>query len=271
VQVAAAARLVDPATLDIAYRGSEAPQALEIRLRLPGTAELPLAAWAVGTLVECVNRGLAGGAEFAPGRGFARLVAGPTGEGPEVPGELGPELRFQLEVAGVSPRFIRTIVEYLAPTGHPHAALVLTVVGGLAPDGTRLSVRGVELARWLDDPALHPEAWSAPGFRVTPKVAPRGASVRVRLQRALTAEVAIELERTISAWQSAVLTYPNLAGDDRGLMDPHCTFARTRTDLLARVSLFDHATAPTRDQLVNALAWFHERVAPIAEVEIAMP
>ncbi len=264
------------ASLDIAYRGSEAPQSLEVRVKTRGTAELPLAAWGIGTLVECINRGLAGGAEFAPSQGYARLLAGPTGEGAEAHGggaeaERGPDLRFQLEVAGVSPKFIRTVVEYLAPSGHPHALVSLTVVGGLALDGTRLSVRDPEIERWLTDPDVRPEAWARPGFRVIPTIAPRGAAVRVRLLGARAADVAAELERTISAWQSAVLTYPNLARDGRGLMDAQCTFARTRTDVLARVSLFDHASAPARDALVNALAWFHERIAPIAEVEIAMP
>ncbi len=262
---------LEEATFDIAYRGSEEPQSLEIRVKTGGVAELPLAAWGVGTLIECINRGLAGGLEFAPSQGEAKLLAGPTGEGPEVSGERGPGLRFQLQVAGVSPRFLRTMVEYFAASGHPHPLISLTIVGGLALDGSRLSVRDTELSRWLDDPAAYVQAWPKPGFRVTTKGAPRGASVRVRLQNARAEDVAAELERTFSAWQSAVLTYPNLARDGRGLMDPHCVFARTRTDVLARVSLFDHSSAPVRDSLVNALSWFHEKITPIAEVDVAMP
>jgi hypothetical protein len=262
---------LDQVALDIAYRGSPEPQVLDIRVKLGGPAELPLAAWAIGTLVECINRGLAGGADFAPSSGRARLESGPTGEGPAAAGELGPEIAFRLDVAGVSPRFLRTVVEYLAASGRPHPLLGLTIVGTLPPDGSPLSVRDVQLARWLDEPDTYPSAWSAPGFGVTTKSTPRGAAVRVRLASATTDDVAGELEETFSAWQSAVLTYPNAKRSARGVMDPHGSFARTRTDFIAKVSLFDHAREPARAALLNALTCFHERVTRIADVEIAMP
>lgn len=262
---------LEQVALDIAYRGSAEPQLLDIRVKLGGTAELPLAAWAIGTLVECINRGLAGGADFAPSAGRARLEKGPTGEGAAVPGELGPELAFRLDVSGVSPRFLRTVVEYLAASGRPHPLLALTIVGTLPPDGSPLSVRDVQIARWLDDPGAYVGAWPSPGFGVRTKSTPRGAAVRVRLASATTDDVAGELEETFSAWQSAVLTYPNATRNGRGVMEPHGSFARTRTDFFAKVSLFDHAREPARAALVNALACFHERVTPIAEVEIAMP
>lgn len=262
---------LDQVALDIAYRGSAEPQLVDIRVKLGGRSELPLAAWAVGTLVECINRGLAGGADFAPTAGRARLEAGPTGVGPAVDAELGPELAFRLDVAGVSPRFLRTFVEYLAASGSPHPLLALTIVGTLPPDGSPLSVRDVQLARWLDEPDGYVGAWSTPGFGVKTKSTPRGAAVRVRLASATTDDVAGELEETFSAWQSAVLTYPSAGRDRRGVMEPLGSFARTRSDFFAKVSLFDHAREPTRAALVNALACFHERVARIAEIEIAMP
>jgi hypothetical protein len=95
--------------------------------------------------------------------------------------------------------------------------------------------------------------------------------MRVKLASGEIDTVAPTLEETFSAWQCAVLTYPNAKHDGRGVMDPHGSFARTRTELLAKVGLFDHARCPAGAALVNALARFHARVAPIACVKIAMP
>ncbi|MBX3196939.1 MAG: hypothetical protein KF894_02180 [Labilithrix sp.] len=263
---------LDGVLLDVAYRGSAEPQTLDVGVKLAGPAEVPLAPWAIGSLVDCVARGLAGGSDFAPEVGRARLLAGPTGEGAApAPGELGPDYAFRLEVAGMSPRFVRVLVEHLAASGHPHGARTLSVVGGLPTDGSPLSVREDLLARWLDDPAAYPGAWSDPGFRVVTRPIPRGATVRVALARGRMDDVAAELEATFSAWQSAVLTYPNARHTGRGVMDPHGSFARTRTELYAKVSLFDHAREPARASLVNALARFHRVVAPLASVEIATP
>lgn len=263
---------LDGVLLDIAYRGSAEPQILDVGVKLAGQAELPLAPWAIGSLVDCINRGLAGGSDFPPSQGRAKLEAGPTGEGATpAPGELGPEYTFRLTVAGMSPRFVRVFAEHLAASGHPHPLRTLSIVGRLPTDGSPLSVRENLLAAWLEDPNAYPGAWKDPGFRVVTKSIPRGATVRVALAGGRMDDVAAELEETFSAWQSAVLTYPSLGGRGRGVMDPHGSFARTRSELYAKVSLFDHAREPARAALVNALARFHATVAPLASVEIATP
>lgn len=263
---------LDGLLLDVAYRGSTEPQILDVGVELAGPAELPLAPWAIGSLVDCINRGLAGGSEFAPVQGRAKLEAGPTGqEARPGPGELGPKYAFRLAVAGMSPRFVRVFADHLAASGHPHALLSLSIVGSLPVDRSPLSVREDLLARWLDDPNAYPAAFREPGFRVVLKSVPRGATVRVRLAGGRMDDVAPELEETFSAWQSAVLTYPNARQNGRGVMAPHASFARSRTELFAKVSLFDHAREPARAALVNALARFHAEIAPLAAVEVAMP
>ncbi|MBX3222290.1 MAG: hypothetical protein KF795_17355 [Labilithrix sp.] len=263
---------LDGVLLDVAYRGSVEPQILDVGVKLGGPAEVPLAPWAIGALVECVNRGLAGGSDFAPEEGHAMLEAGPTGEGATpAPGELGPDYAFRLSVAGMSPRFVRVIAEHLAASGHPHPVRALSIVGSLPTDGSALSVRENLLAGWLDDPAAYPGVCREPGFPVVTRSIPRGATMRVTLAGGRMDDVARELEETFSAWQSAVLTYPNARQEGRGVMDPHGSFARTRTELYAKVSLFDHAREPARAALINALARFHRVVAPLSSVEIAMP
>ena len=258
-------------TLDVGFRASAEPQTLDIRVKTGGVAELPLAPWAIGSLIECVNRGLAGGAELAPWTGSAALEAGPTGEGAEQPGERGPDYAFRLRVAGISPRFVRSIVESLASCARPQACLGVVVVGSLPLDGSPMSVRSSQVAEWLEDAGAYPQAWGSPGFRLVDEVAARGAAVRVTLRSARVDEVAVELERSIEAWLSAILTMPNLAKTARGCAAPQAVFARTGADFLARLELFDHAPGPARAALVNALAWLHARVTPIAEARIALP
>jgi hypothetical protein len=258
--------------LDVAYHASPEPQLLDVHAVYAGEAELPLAAWAIGTLVECVTRGLGGGAELAPSAGSAKIISGPTGEGAPAPGEIGPDLRWQLEVTAMSPRFLRAFVEYLATSGRPHALVSLSIVGTAKPStDARMTVRDAGLRRWLDDPIAYAEAWPTPGFNLTRAIAPRGATVSVELARAPSKEISMELQRTISAWQSAILTMPNLTKKARGFMDPQCRFAETRTSIVARAELFDHARVPSTAALSNALAWFHTKVAPIAKAEIALP
>jgi hypothetical protein len=263
---------LEAVSLDVAYRASAEPQLLDVRVKLSGPAEAPLAPWAIGTLVECINRGLAGGAELAPSLGSAALEAGPTGEGPPAAGELGPEYAFRLSVAGVSPRFLRVIVENLAACGgRASRVLGISIVGALPPDGSPLSAREREVSAWLEDPDAYPGTFRDPGFPVALRAVPRGAALRVTLASKTTDVAAPALEDLFSSWQSAVLTYPNATRTARGLMDPHGTFARTRTDFFAKVTLFDHARGPCRAALVTALARFHATVTPIASAEIAMP
>ncbi|MFO0740573.1 MAG: hypothetical protein U0270_32050 [Labilithrix sp.] len=249
---------VDGIVLDVAYRGSLESQTLDIGVKTDGPPELPLAQWAVESLVSSVNRGLAGGAEFAPAEGQAAL-------------EKSDAQAFRLVVRGVSPRFVRVIVEQLAATAHPHRVTAISIVGSLPTDVTPLSVREPQVSAWLDDADAYPRAFPAPPFRVTTKHVPRGATLKVTVAGGRLEEVAAPLEETFSAWQTAILTYPTLAKKGRGVAAPHATFARTRTELFAKLALFDHVREPARDQLINALARFHATVAPLAAVEIATP
>lgn len=255
---------------DVAYRASADAQTLDIVLEYAGPAELPLAPWAVGTFVACANRGLAGSTDFAPSAGRAAFEAGPTGQGDATPEELGPRYAFRLVVAGVAPIFLRVLVEQLATAGHPHALRSISIVGSLLPDGGPLSIRERELQGWLEEAKAYPKAWPEPGFLVTTKPVPRGATIKVTLAGELDS-VATELEDTISTWQSALLGYRDLARTGRGVMAPTATFARTRTSLHAKLDLFDHDRGPAQAALVNALSRFHTTVARITDVAIAMP
>lgn len=252
---------LDGVTLDVAYRGALESQLVDVQVHTSGPPELPLAPWAVESLVGCINRGLAGGAEFAPHEGQAAVEAAESGPARSA---------FRLVVRGMSPRFVRVIVEHLAASAHPHRVTAISIVGALPTDGSPMSVRETQLAGWLDDADAYPKAFPNPPFRVTTKHIPRGATLKVTLAGNLE-KFAGELEETFSSWQTAVLTYPSLAKTGRGVSAPHAQFARTRTELMAKLALFDHTRAPSRDALVNALSRFHTTVAPIASIELATP
>lgn len=253
--------LLDGVTLDVAYRGALESQLVDVQVQTSGAPELPLAQWAVESLVTCINRGLAGGAEFAPHEGQAAIEAADSSAAKSA---------FRLVVRGMSPRFVRVIVEHLAASAHPHRVTAIAIIGALPTDGTALSVRETQLAAWLDDADAYPKAYPNAPFRVTTRHIPRGATLKVTLAGNLD-ELAAELEETFSSWQTAVLTYPTLAKTGRGVSAPHAQFARTRTELMAKLALFDHHREPARHALINALTRFHTTVAPIASVELATP
>lgn len=253
---------LDSIQLDVAYRGSLESQMLDVVVKTDGAPELPLAQWAIESLVSCINRGLAGGAEFAPTEGQAVL---------EKAESLPNVQSFRMVLRAVSPRFMRVIVEHLAASAHPHRVTSISIFGSLPTDATPLSVREPQVVAWLADAEAYPRAFPNPPFRVTMKHIPRGATLKVMVAGGRLEEVAPALEEAFSAWQTAVLTYPTLAKQGRGFAAPHATFARTRTELFAKLALFDHTREPARNALVNALARFHATVAPIAAVEIATP
>ena len=252
--------------LDVAYRGSLESQTLDVVVKTDGPPELPLAQWAIESVVSCINRGLAGGAEFDPSQGQALLERAEPGS------TLQPNVQsFRMVVRAMSPRFVRVIVEHLAASAHPNRVTSISVFGTLPTDVTPLSCREPQVMAWLDDADAYPRAFPNPPFQVTLKHIPRGATMKVTVAGGRLEEVAPALEETFSAWQTAVLTYPTLGKKGRGVSAPHASFARTRTELFAKLSLFDHTRAPARDALVNALMRFHATVAPIASVEIATP
>jgi len=257
--------------LDVAYGGSLEAQELDLRMQFTGPAEVPLAPWAVGTLVECINAGLAGGAEFAPEQGFAELLSGPTGAGDEAPGELGPSYAFRLRVKGVLPRFLRNFAEYFASAGAPSQLVQLSMVGSRPRTEHELFVREREVLAWLAEPDAYAGVWPELGFPLKTGALPRGATLHLQLAKGNVDAVAPMLEEMFSCWQSAVLTYPRLSGVGPGVTAPHASFARAGSEFFAKLDLFDHVRAPARHALANALRRVHVQLAPLAFAEIATP
>lgn len=260
--------------VDVAYRASDEPQRLDVRVRYAAAPDLPRPPWAIQTIAEAIAAGAACGAELDPTRAACVVVDGPTGLGPASaasPAERAAAYAWSLEVSGLATKWIPVMVEHLVAAGLPHATELVSIVGALPLDRSPRSVRSPETVAALRAPLARAGATAAPGFAIERRAVARGFAIKARLRTEVTSAIARAFAEAISAWQGAVLTYPNLALAGRGFMDPQLVTGRTRAELHARATLFDHAPAPACDALINVMARFHAQIAPIELLEIGAP
>ncbi len=249
--------------LAVAYRGSLDPQVLSIRVRTSGPAKVPFGPAAIRTFVELVNEGGAGGSEFAPWAGRAKLLSSPDDE-------AGVDRAWSVEVAGVSPRFLRTLIESLRRAGDEHDVTALTIDGSLKLDDGPLSVREPQVQRWLASPTEYPGAWGEIPFRVRDREVTRGARVRARLAEGASVEILEAFESTMMSWSLAILDYADRRHDGRGTMDRDPRIGRTRSEVAANFAELTYDPVAAYASLINLLCGFHARVAKIEEVEIGL-
>jgi hypothetical protein len=249
--------------LAVAYRAAKEPQLLNVQVRTAGVAETPFAAAAIQAFVDLANAGGAGGSELSPASGKAKIVTQPIDP-------QGTDRTWVIEVAGVSPRALRNLVEAMRRAGDGHAVTSLSVWGELAPDGSPLSVREDVLRRWLAGPDMHLERWAEVPFGVNLGDAARGGRVRASVRGGTTPELLEAFESLITLWMVSILDYPDHLREKRGTLDRDPRIGRTRGELSANFARFDYATAPAWALLCNLLCGFHERSAKLLEVDVAL-
>ncbi|KYF49764.1 hypothetical protein BE04_24725 [Sorangium cellulosum] len=254
--------------LRVAYRGGVLPQIVGIDVSLSGADPESIAPIVIEGLVDQINAGGAGGAEFPPELGEAQVLSGPMEI--DEPEATGPDYHWDLQVRAVSPRFVRNIVESMTSASAVVKVQSMRVTGSLPLDEGPLSVRDAQVRAWLDDPTAYLGAWPELGFPVHHVASPRGVTLRVRLAGELTDEHYDSLTRLLDTWGSVVQFYANLGGTEMGAMQPDAHLGRTKREFRAGKLFFDHTYAPTRDVLVNLLSRFHRVEAPIEQVEIGM-
>lgn len=265
--------LMNLAGLSVAYRGSESPQLVDVRVETKGKARNTMARLAMRTLCRAIELGAAGGAELPPTAGSCKLIQGSFG--PEGADAKGPKFGWTLELAGVSPRFLRVFVEQLSNAGASPDVPVesMTIAGTLPPSDDPLSIREGGLIPWLDDPDAYPGAWPDPGFELAYQSVPRGATVTIQLAGAATPEIVESLTSVLTLWGTVTTMYPNAARavGNIGLMTPMPRISRKKLDVIARWDMFDCYPPPRVAVLTNMLARFHRTVSPIVRVEYAYP
>lgn len=256
--------------LSVSYRGSVEPQTLTIYVGTEGQQEAAYGPRFITTLINVINAGGAGGAHFHPAQGLAELLSGPT-----YPDAEGPQFNWDIRVAGVSPLFIRNIVEALRLSGGlDNPTQVMSIRGSLPLDATELSVGETEVKAWLDDPLVYVGEWPEPGFPIREREI-LGASLRIVLGKDLNAQTEDQLRGVCLQWLAATYNYVNEYGEP--ILDEPDRIARllpkfgaTKRELRAFFEEFTRIRAPSRAMIVNMLARFHALVLPIEEVEIAL-
>lgn len=258
-------------SLWIRYRASADPQRVDIHVRTTGAMPVAVEYGRVfmRRVIDTIELGAAGGSLFDPAAGSAKLVAAP----PE--GEaLGPDYVWSAEVAGVSPRALRTMVEHLRHSGGGFFPVTsMSITGSLPTDRSELSVTEEEVKRWLRDPEAYIDAWPEPGFPVTPREVSSGAAIRVTLADEITPELSDALRTALIAWVNVTSEYVADTGEHIRVgnsweMLP--VFGMGRHELRARYRQFPRRKGPSRDALVNMIARFHRTTAKVEELSVGL-
>lgn len=255
--------------LSVEYRASEKPQTLVIEANIG----FPIASGGPTSMLwfeRAMCAGAAGGAEFSPVVGSAEHVSGPLKSTDD--GRFGPNYRWEMRVTAVSPFFLRNIVTRLGTIGANAKTTSARIKGSLPLDDSPLSVREATVIRWLDDPQAFMKAWADPGFPVKmTEGTTRAARTRVRFKGAVDKKLVDKLELALGIWQVTIDNYPSLDLSRRGHAQAIAHTARTKSEVVCTHAEFDYAREPAQAVLVNMLAYFHAKVAPIAEAEITLP
>ena len=256
--------------LSVAYRGSETPQELTIRVRVTEARRGAFGPRFIVTLRDLILCGAAGGHHFSPATGAAELLSGP-----EYPEGEGPEFEWILRVDGVSPLFLRSVVEALRLSGGwENPVIEMSLFGSLPLDASELSVNEAHIKAWLDDPLAYVQEWPTPGFPISEREA-FGASLRIRLADKLDKASQDLLQAACLQWIAGTYNYMNLHGEPildapERLSRLMPKFAVTKRELRAFYEEFTRSRVPARAVIVNLLTRFHLTVCPIEDVQLAL-
>lgn len=264
-------RIMNLAGLSVSYRGSDQSQLVDVRVEIESKAHVASARLGLRYLLDAINLGAAGGAAFAPTTGAARLVKGSFSI--SEPDARGPKFAWTLELAGVSPKFIRVLVESLSGAGGGRIPVQrLTIAGTLAPAvDDPLTMREDALIRAFDDPDAYPEAWPDPGFPISHKSIARGATATLQLGSEPTPEILEKLTYVLTLSGTTATTFPNAAKNGISIITPMPTVKANKLEVTARWGTFDVNPTPMVAGLTNMLARFHRDVTPIVQVAYAYP
>lgn len=261
--------------LVVSYRASPDPQDLAIQVTVAGPPQIPVAHFAMRTIVDAINYGAAGGSLFHPTLSAAECLSGPFDAPPTGTHYSPPSLRYAwvVRVAAVAPVFMRTVVEELAICGAEQPVTSMRVVGSLPLDQGPLSVRDEQVLSFIADPTAYVDDWPSPGFPV--EAGDRGAddvegSLRIELADPITAAVRESLEQVAFTWINVVHLYIDNHGR-KILFNPQKTlprFGQSKTEFRAYYPDFRWVSGPSRAAMSNMLSRFHHTVAPIVAAEI---
>lgn len=255
----------------VAYRGSAEPQELYIDLKLSKPDPDGWPAIRVRDLINAINAGAAGGSHFAPEAGSAKLLSGARPSLDPAQWYPGPDFRWIIEVRGVSPLFLRSVVEWLSIGADPIAPASLSIYGSLRPDGTELSVHERQLQPWSTQTATYPGRWPDLPFEVHEETLSRGCALRVGFADDIDPEGVEKLNEALGLWGLLSTTYPNLARDGVGYRSFVDRLGVNNKEYSRFVEEVDMAQDVLTTTLLHILARFSADVAKIERADVRMP
>jgi hypothetical protein len=257
--------------LSVGYVAAPEPQEMRVELVLAEPHPVAVPPARLHMLVDAINAGAAGGADFAPGAGKAKILSGPAPSLDPATQDHGPAYRWALEVAGVSPLFLPLAVHVLALAGEPVPITRLTLAGARRADYEHPSVGDAQVGAWLRELGAFPGRWPTLPFELREDLIARGCAIRVRFDGDATPEVTDRLDEVIGLWGLVVVGCPSLARDGIGKRSLLDRLGVGRSEYSRYIEEFDYAQEIAGSVLVNMLARFHEDVLPIACVDLRMP
>lgn len=257
--------------LSLSYRGSPKPQVLQIAMTIPWPPHGVLGdsgPSSIETLVDGINRGIAGGATFDPLAGKARLLSGPK-YGRKVPKAC--DYEWKVEVAGLCPKALRLLIEELASVSNKaYRASALSIQGALPPDGSESSVTTPQMLGWLERPEVYPGRWPNIPFELVERTWKKSPVLKLTFAEPATEEAADELEVRLDTVKFFGFTLPAASHKDKGWHDD-VKLERKGNLLTVGLPKFTYDSRPFSALIVNMLVRYHAEVAALARVETAFP
>jgi tetratricopeptide (TPR) repeat protein len=257
--------------LSLSYRGSPTPQVLRIAMTIPWPPHGTLGdrgPSTIETLLDALNRGVAGGATFDPAAGKARLLSGPK-YGRKVPKAC--DYDWQVEVAGLCPKALRLLIEELARASNKaYAARSLTIEGALPPDGSEMSVTTPQMLKWLEQPEVYPGRWPNLPFELVERTWKKHPLLKLTAAGPVTEQAAHELEQRLETVKFFGFELPATSHKDKGWHD-EVKLERKGNLLTVGLPKFSYDSRPFSALIVNMLVRYHAEVAALVRVEMAFP
>jgi len=211
-------------------------------------------------LKHAINRGYCGGSEFSPGAGYCEIVVAPP--------KCLREYHWELEVAGVAPKWMRTFVEGQMSAEAPVKSM--SIVGSLPLDSSELSVTENQVMPWLEDTSTFPGMWPQVPFEVEVSSLPKGAFLRVDLAQTVTGKLLEIFIDWLADWSGIRANLPDSTETQLSPPVGGGRQARSKSAITVQWDSFDIAFGPARDSLVNGMVRFHEQVAQISRVQLEL-
>jgi hypothetical protein len=177
-------------------------------------------------------------------------------------------LDWSFELAGVAPKYLRSVVQRLAASGGMVSTIKMSIQGSIPPDKSAATVTSAALKRWLQDPTAFVDAWPEPPFEIKETKVKKGATVRISLESTITATQRKELDALREAFDRELIIY-RTSKDAMGNVWGDVKSSYSGTEMKFGYDKFEVAPAPPRNAIVNLLSRFSDRVAKVATLELA--